>query len=207
MKINNLKIIGLTGFAGSGKDTVADILVSDHGFVKFSFSDALYDEVAAAFGVSKRLLQDRVEKEEYQECLSLTNCDDGEFSAMVLRLENSMIDDLAESLIAPRKPRDVLQLWGTEYRRAQDPNYWVARAQEFAAKPFYDSCAGLVNTSVRFDNEADWVSLAGEVWCIRRPGHDAINTHVSEKEQPAAKVIVNDGSIEDLRMRIAEIMA
>lgn len=34
-------IIGLTGFAGSGKDTVADILVAEYGFVKLAFADPL----------------------------------------------------------------------------------------------------------------------------------------------------------------------
>ena len=34
-------LIGLTGYAGSGKDTVADILVQNHGFVKVAFADPL----------------------------------------------------------------------------------------------------------------------------------------------------------------------
>ena len=34
-------IVGLVGFAGVGKDTLADILVRDHGFVKMSIADPL----------------------------------------------------------------------------------------------------------------------------------------------------------------------
>lgn len=34
-------IIGITGYAGSGKDTIADILVRDHGFGKVAFADPL----------------------------------------------------------------------------------------------------------------------------------------------------------------------
>lgn len=34
-------IIGLAGFKGSGKDTVADLLVEEYGFVKLCFADSL----------------------------------------------------------------------------------------------------------------------------------------------------------------------
>lgn len=35
------RLIGLSGFAGSGKDTLAQMLVEDHGFKRFAFADAL----------------------------------------------------------------------------------------------------------------------------------------------------------------------
>lgn len=38
---NPPSLIGLTGYAGSGKDTVADIIVQDYGFVKMAFADPL----------------------------------------------------------------------------------------------------------------------------------------------------------------------
>ena len=49
-------IIGLLGFAGSGKGTVADILVSK-GFKKESFADPVKDAVAAIFGWERSLLE------------------------------------------------------------------------------------------------------------------------------------------------------
>jgi len=42
-------IIGICGLIGSGKGTVADILVEEHGYQKLSFADALKDGVAAMF--------------------------------------------------------------------------------------------------------------------------------------------------------------
>ena len=36
-----LPIIGLAGFARSGKDTVADILVRDYGYTRYAFADPL----------------------------------------------------------------------------------------------------------------------------------------------------------------------
>ena len=39
-------IIGICGLIGSGKGTVADILVENHNFEKLSFADKLKDGVA-----------------------------------------------------------------------------------------------------------------------------------------------------------------
>ena len=45
-------IIGISGKAGSGKDTVADILVKEFGFKKFVFADALKEMVMKHFGLT-----------------------------------------------------------------------------------------------------------------------------------------------------------
>jgi len=58
-----MKIIGLCGKAGSGKDTVADYLVSVHDYTKLSFAGPLKAGVCAMFGWSPERLNDRVWKE------------------------------------------------------------------------------------------------------------------------------------------------
>ena len=50
-------IIGIVGFAGSGKGTVGDILVNDHDFTKLSFADAVKDATSAIFGWPRELLE------------------------------------------------------------------------------------------------------------------------------------------------------
>lgn len=50
-------IIGLCGFQGAGKDTVGDILVKTHGFVKLSFASALKDACSALFGWDRTMLE------------------------------------------------------------------------------------------------------------------------------------------------------
>jgi len=56
-------IIGLTGKAGTGKDTAADYLVNRHGFAKLSFATALKRGLNAMFGFSMKQWDDREWKE------------------------------------------------------------------------------------------------------------------------------------------------
>lgn len=50
-------VIGLSGFAGSGKSTVAEYLVREHGFIRMSFASAVKDVTAAAFGWDRQRLE------------------------------------------------------------------------------------------------------------------------------------------------------
>lgn len=43
-----MQIVGITGKAGAGKDTIADYLVQTHGFTKLSFAEPLKAMLAAA---------------------------------------------------------------------------------------------------------------------------------------------------------------
>ena len=57
-----MKLIALCGAAGAGKDTVADMLPAR----KLAFADALYREVAQAWGVEQHVLRCRETKEKPQ---------------------------------------------------------------------------------------------------------------------------------------------
>jgi hypothetical protein len=61
------KLICITGKAGSGKDTMADRLWENHGFVKIALADPLRLAASAAFGVGANFFFDREKKEEVME--------------------------------------------------------------------------------------------------------------------------------------------
>ena len=85
-----------------------------------------------------------------------------------------------DTFIKPTPPhmRVILQWWGTDYRRDQDPNYWVKRAEEKMVAP-------IVYSDTRFPNEAKAVvEHNGVIWRIERPpqedSNDGIKGHSSE---------------------------
>lgn len=198
-------VIGMAGRAGSGKDTVADRLVETHGFVKFSFSDSLYDEVQRAFNLpDQELLRNRATKEKPTPLLAPGQCSDKAFVEVVRGINREYNGAL------PLTPREVLQWYGTEYRRAQNPNYWLERAAHWMLDQRSKGHVRFVNTSVRFADEAEFVrSNNGAVWHVLRPVLPSMANegHVSEKPLPIRVgdvVLKNVGSIADLNVKVDE---
>mgnify|MGYP001594321964 FL=1 len=159
-------ILGLAGPAGAGKDTGADYLVEAYGFVKFAFSDALYAEVQQAFRLEDQsLLRDRATKDMPEIRLTARQCEDPVFEQILLGAAEDRSPPVGEWGEHEFSPRDVLQIWGTEYRRAQDPDYWVKKAAEWILQTqlmgypeqrpqFFVECG------TRFENERMWITGA-----------------------------------------------
>ena len=196
-----MKLIALCGAAGAGKDTVADMLPAR----KLAFADTLYAEVAAAWGVEQHVLRCRETKETPQHTLSVSVCGDVDFKRFML----GRIPNWADRLKA-RSPRQILQWWG-DYRRAQDPDYFVnearVRVMEMYSPSTHWDVTEFVITDVRFPNEAAMVrQLGGQIWQIRRPGYEAGGTgHASDTdgdEFAPDRVVTNGGSRDDLRATV-----
>lgn len=197
-------LIGLTGPAGSGKDSVADVLVHEHGFQKMAFADALRAEVCAAFFVPIDHLTSRDMKEHPLSVLRLSRCWDERFIEAIWRT----IPDI--DLMAPRSPRQILQWWGTEYRRAQSATYWTDKAERRIRSAMV-GLRSVVVTDVRFDNEAATIrSLGGTLWQLQRPGLQPVEgrhpSAVSGSEFAPETVIENDGDLVQLAQRVAGLM-
>lgn len=117
--------IPIAGRLGSGKTTLATHLAnylkdfSDFTPIIFSFADMLREEVADVLEISpKKLKQQDVKK------MTLGEFCGPEFTAKLPKDFPKVVSD-------DTTVRQLLQWWGTEYRRAQDPNYWVKRTAEY----------------------------------------------------------------------------
>ena len=140
-------IIGVCGFIGSGKDTVADYLVNFHEFRRESFANTLKDAVSSVFGWDRTMLEGRTkEAREWRE----------------------QVDPWwAERLGMPSlTPRQVLQLWGTEVcRKSFHNDIWIASLEN----KLRNSKDHVVVSDCRFPNEIASIRNAGGliVWVKR----------------------------------------
>ncbi len=102
--------------------------------------------------------------------------------------------------------RRVLQWWGTEYRRAEDPDYWT-KAWAKKVESFDLNASHILIDDVRFMNELDTVRAEnGLIVKIERPGFNGAGNHASETSlddyNDWNRVIVNAGTLEDLQRQI-----
>lgn len=214
-------IIGLTGPAGSGKDTVADVLCARYGYTKMAFADALRAEVCEAFRIDPRMLTERETKEHPLSALAIGRCaDDAFINRMGYVL--SQLTGKAADLNAPRSPRQIMQWWGTEYRRAQRDGYWRELLGDAVYELDYLHCrsdsARVVVTDVRFADEADSLRVLAtnldqseaQIWQITRPGHEvAAGAHASETSGAQFnpdRVIDNAFDMGHLEQRVLEAL-
>ena len=132
------QIIGIVGFIGSGKDTVADYLVNFHGYKRESFANSLKDAVATVFGWPRELLEGRTkESREWRETRD-------EWWSKRLKQDIT--------------PRYVLQYWGTEVvRKGFHDDMWVASLEH----RLLNSQNDIVITDCRFPNEIKAIRNAG----------------------------------------------
>lgn len=198
-------IVALTGPAGAGKDTVADYMVEHHGYTKMAFADALRDEVGRAFDVSIQLLTHPETKDHPMSALALRRCMNYEFVHHVRQGRN---DDPYK----PRSPRQILQWWGTDYRRAQEPHYWIDVFMTRFVKAHSEGKQRFVVTDVRTGKEAELLrELGASLWQINRPGFDpqpgAHSTETTGAEFNPDQLLVNSHSITHLHKQAYALLA
>lgn len=179
------EVLGLIGVKGAGKDTAATIFIEKFGFQRVAFADALYREVAEAFGVTVEFLGNRDTKEVPQDELKLLNCTNSGFVTTALEIAEE--EGLELDVRTPLSPRWVLQLWGTEFRRIREghDSYWLDRVNDIIrANPTIN----FVVTDVRFINEATYICniLGGKLIRIRRPVLEAREAQARAENGTAA---------------------
>lgn len=141
-----MKIFGISGKMGAGKDTVGDLVSGRLGNVaKIAYADGLREEIQLIINkykdIEKLPLYMEVEREEAEKMLEI--------------LEG--VDSIYER---GEKQRLAMQYWGTDVRRKRDSNYWINIAM---IKARYEINKGnfVYITDARFENEVKVIEVMG----------------------------------------------
>lgn len=180
-----MKIIGLAGCAGSGKDTVADLLLKQHGGYRRAFADPIREAAKAVFGLTDAQMQDRDKKE-----------------VEVPYWGRSPREIL--QLLGTESVRDVF-----------GADTWVKSAElKLAAVLAADAMETrgselLVYTDVRFPQEAGFIhSKGGVVVEVHRPGFGPVNEHASDQGLPKICIdfdLMNRGDLSVLEACVLDL--
>jgi hypothetical protein len=168
LRIQRPLTIGLTGRAGSGKSTVAQMLADEFAFTELAFADPILEMVSVLFataGIDGAWAADRALKE--------------------------LPTPLGFSY------RQLAQSLGTEWGRGLHPDLWLrVMAARKASCDLYGE--NLVISDVRFPNEAQWItSQGGVVVRVLRHDLPDVRPHASESHVdtlPITTELLNYGS-------------
>lgn len=151
--VPRITALALSGYARSGKDTVADYLVAEYGYTKMSFADPMRAALLK--------LNPLIHVGGY-----VTN-----LASAVERIGWEELKSLSPDI------RPLLQRFGTEVGRDMwGEDFWISSA--ISSIP---DGSKVVFADCRFPNEADAIRvLGGKVWRIEREGFGPANAHISE---------------------------
>lgn len=168
-------VLGLGNKARHGKDTVASVIKTyceNNGIpvMVLPFAEALRREVTNAITAAGSV--EKLLKQGTRDTFSLnttgktivgsnyiisTNATGAAVRRIPDWVKPSAYPDLSDPLLPHGKHSLLLQWWGTEYRRAQDPNYWV---KKFVSQ-VKDFPGVVIAQDVRFTNEAQTIKELG----------------------------------------------
>lgn len=173
-------IIGLTGYAQSGKDEVAKILVEKYGFERRAFADNIRHMLYE--------LNPMVNGEPLQIRIDVEGWDKAKQHPEVRRLLQVL------GVSARNHLGEEVWINAFLYSLDMEKNYVISDVR------FENEAIAIKHCSYQ-----GVVKIPGEIWRIERPGVGPVNNHVSEKgveNISADRTLLNSGTLEDLEVLV-----
>ena len=168
-------LIGLSGYARSGKDTVAKILIDKYGYTRIGFADSIREFLLRI----NPILSDGHRLGEYVKMYGW------------------------EITKAQTEVRRLLQETGTVARDMFGADFWVSQVvREMGKNP--DKKYVITDVRFQNEASMIKLN-GGQIWRVERPEVSAINNHISESDMDnytPDQLIINSGSIEELELLI-----
>lgn len=194
------KIVAFMGYSGSGKDTAAEVLISEYNFKRLTFATPLKDVVSAVFKWPRSLLEGK-----------------GKKSRQWRDTEDAF---WTEKLGFRVTPRIALEKIGTDLFRNQfNSSIWTLSLE----KEIYNCNKDIVITDVRFIEEYNLLKGLGAVFISVYPNElpswhntalsiangneqeSALDIHVSQYKWlsfDSDHIIKNNSTIKDLHIEV-----
>lgn len=198
-------LIGICGFQSSGKDTIADYLIKEYGFIRLSFASAVKDIISIMFGWPRDKLEGLTKEDrEWREQVDY-------WWSKTLK-----IPDLS--------PRYAMQYIATDvFRNHFHPDIWVKIVENQLNNYLNSPNINIVISDCRFENEINMIlRLGGKIiqvykdppyWFHKYRQGETPNEiryiHRSEIEWIRCYRdydIENDGTIEELYQNVKQII-
>lgn len=170
------KLVGIYGYAGSGKTSTADILLNmaPNKFVVKHLADALKQEASKFYEIPIDTFYSTTKK-------------DKKLSLAVITSDN-IVSAICNAIGAREyfSPRDLLVAYGS-FRRLTDNNYWVKNVMDMELS-LNDLGKTILIPDIRYSNEFDELKSRGGVLVrVNRHGYGRRREDDSEKQQEQFK--------------------
>lgn len=194
-----MMLLGICGMEGSGKDSIANILIQEYDFTRISFASVLKDVVAVLFDWDRTLLEGLTPES---------------------RAWREQVDPWwSERLGIPNfTPRLALQRIGTDaIRNHFHPDIWLLAVERQLQK-----YSRVVISDCRFPNELGMIQrLGGTIWRVERGvPPDWVTPYLTENVTPPVNIhptsylwmkcpfdvhLENNGTLDDLHYRVCNL--
>ena len=141
------RVVAVSGWKGSGKDTFASRLVSEYGYQQLSFAAALKDLVAKQYLLHRSMMDDPLLKEE--PLLQLPAIPTDGFTQLI---HNQLASELKSGYWTPR----ALCILEGSLKRAVNANFWVKKVIETIKN---NPDGKFVISDLRYTSEADTLRM------------------------------------------------
>ena len=189
---SGVKLIGIHGKAGAGKDTIANFLIDTYkNYYLQPLAEPLKQVAAIAFGIPEDHFHGRDLKE----------------------IKNEYWD---------KSPREIAQFIGTEmFRTLYGPDFWLRRALLRLNNQYIPEDEGeyqegdtVIISDIRFQNEAEFIwNNKGIIIHVNRPGLSGVGIQNHASEQGInfnvggeTYEVINDSTIPELHRKVANII-